>query len=184
MKSSIITLLAGFVLGIVLYHFIGKSKVIEKPVIKVDSTYYWINASQIDTLKHLRARVDSFQISARKRSVTISVPVISRAVSRIDTPQIASNEPVLYNIFEMDTVLSRGMDSNAVSVSFTEYPYAHFGVVSKWNDDHILVKERVVTVTLPPKTKRFTTGFSVGPGVGLITKQFDLFVGVTFTYNF
>lgn len=184
MKSHVITLVIGFSIGIICYHFAGKTETIEKPVVTVDSSYYWINASQIDTLKHLRARVDSFQITARKRSVSINPQIIVRGESRVDTPQIASNEPVLFNIFEADTVLSRGMDSNRVLVSFTEYPYPHFGFVSKWNDDHVLVKEKVTTITLPAKKRFITYGFSVGPGVGIFSRQVDIFVGYTLTFNF
>lgn len=184
MKSHIVTFVIGFSTGIILYFFAGKTETIEKPIVTVDSNYYWINASQIDTLKHLRARVDSFQVSARKRSVTIIPQSGSLVVPVVDTPQIASNEPVLYNVFEMDTTISRGMDSVRQYIAFTEYPEPHFNFVYRFNDDHILVKEKVITKVLPPQKKFVTHGFSIGPGVGVLTRQFDLFVGYTFTFNF
>lgn len=183
MKSHIITLVIGFSIGILCYHFAGKTEAIEKPVVTVDSTYYWISASQIDTLKHLRARVDSFTVSARKRSVAIYPKAISTVVSA-DTPQIASNEPVLVNVYDRDTTFVRGYDSNRVSVSFSEFPEPHFSFVSRFNDDHILVKEKVATITLPAKNKFITHGFSIGPGFGLFSRKPDIVVGYTFTFNF
>ena len=188
MKSHIITLVIGFSIGILCYHFAGKTEAIEKPVVTVDSTYYWVSASQIDTLKHLRARVDSFTVSARKRSVAIYPKAVSTVTSTVtsavDTPQIASNEPILVNVYECDTTFARGMDSNKVSVSFSEFPEPRFSFVSKFNDDHILVKEKVTTITLPAKKKFITHGFSIGPGFGLFSKKPDIVVGYTFTLNF
>lgn len=184
MKSHVITWVIGMLIGGAVIKWTSGIETIEKSVVTVDSTYYWVSASQIDTLKHLRARVDSFTVNARKRSVMIYPQVIPTQGSRIDTPQIASNEPVLVNVYECDTTFARGMDSNKVQVSFSEFPEPRFSFVSKFNDDHILVKEKVTTITLPAKKKFITHGFSVGPGVGIFSRQVDIHVGYTFTLNF
>jgi hypothetical protein len=184
MKSHIVTFVIGFSTGIILYFFAGKTETIEKPIVTIDSNYYWINASQIDTLKHLRARTDSFQTVAKVVRWNEKTVWLRDTTYLKDDPSTGLKDLTLYNIYETDTVNVRGLDTMFQKTAFTMYPEPHFKHINTWNDDHILVKDKITTIVLPPKRKFVTHGFSVGPGVGVLTKQFDLFVGYTFTFNF
>lgn len=186
MRSAIevLSCIAVIFLSVFVYDTYFVERESPKPSVSMDSTYFWISASQLDTLNELRSRVDSFTVRAK------AVPLKEKRIWLHDTVLI-KNDPStgvldlsLYNVWEIDTVFSRGKDSLNARIGFTEYPYARFMFINAWNDEQVLVKEKIITNTVTKPIPLITHGPTVSIGLGIINKKPDIYVGWGFTFNF